>query len=145
MTYPRGTAYHEAGHAVVAWSLGLSVGAVRVSDDDASGGAEIGPADHLLLIEQIAVRSAGIEAETAFKCPAHELAGACDRAKILKLLEANGISQERGAEIRHEGHACARTHLEIHKSKVIKLAERLVQRGHVDATEFLCLMHDEAT
>jgi ATP-dependent Zn protease len=40
--YPRGTAYHEAGHAVVAWSLGLPIGAVSVSDDDASGGTQIG-------------------------------------------------------------------------------------------------------
>src|SRR2546423_174934 len=76
--YPHATAFHEAGHAVVAWSLGLPVGVIRVSDDDASGGTEIGPADHLSLTEQIAVWSAGHAAERLFECPAHELADARD-------------------------------------------------------------------
>jgi hypothetical protein len=28
----RGTAFHETGHAVVAWSLGLPVGGIRIHD-----------------------------------------------------------------------------------------------------------------
>jgi hypothetical protein len=35
--YPRGTAYHEADHAVVAWSFGLHVGAISVVAEDACG------------------------------------------------------------------------------------------------------------
>jgi len=31
--YPRGAAFREACHAVVAWSLGLGARAVRISDD----------------------------------------------------------------------------------------------------------------
>ena len=37
MTYPRGIAYHEAGHAVVGWSLNLQVRVSRVFYDDVKG------------------------------------------------------------------------------------------------------------
>ena len=42
-----GTAYYEAGRAIVAWSLGLEVQSIRIHADDAGGGAVIGSADHL--------------------------------------------------------------------------------------------------
>jgi hypothetical protein len=126
---------------VVAWSFGLLVGAIRVSDDDASGGADIAGADGLHLDQQIAVLTAGIAAEKVFDSPAHELAGFGDRQKILALLQANGISEDgAGKALRDEGYACARARLEAHKSKVIRLAERLVECGSVDASEFLQLM-----
>ena len=41
---------------------------------------------------------------------------------------------------RDEGYNCARAYLETDKSKVVKLAARLVERGGVDAAEFLRLM-----
>src|SRR5664279_2825123 len=94
--YPRGAAYHEAGHAVVAWSFGLQVQAVHVSDDDASGGAKIADADQLPLVEHIAVCSAGIAAEAIFGHPSHELAGFNDHLRIFDLLEEAGISEDDG-------------------------------------------------
>jgi hypothetical protein len=69
--YPRGTAYHEAGHAVVAWSFGLQVGTISVLADDASGSTQIAPAGHLGLVEQIAVCAAGYTAEKTFDYPTH--------------------------------------------------------------------------
>jgi hypothetical protein len=138
--YPRGAAFREACHAVVAWSLGLGVRAVRISDDDARDAAEIGCAD-LSLIEQIALCSAGIAAENAFECPADELAGTHDREKIYKLLKANEISEEDQCEaLRVKGYNWARECLGAHMGEVIRLAERLAQRGRVDASEFLHLM-----
>jgi hypothetical protein len=107
--YPRGIAYHEAGHAVVAWSLGLPVGAVGVSDEDAIGSTQIGLSDHLPLIEQIAVCSAGIAAVEIFGHPIHELAGFKDHERIMRLIEVHGISEEgQGPALRKEGYSFAR-------------------------------------
>jgi hypothetical protein len=141
--YPRGTAFHEAGHAVVAWSLGLDVKDIHVSDDDASGGAQIECAARLPFIEQLAVCMAGYAAERVFECPAHEHAAAGDRARVLELLK--GIPEDQGKALRDEGHNCARHHLESHKNEVVKLAERLVECGYVDAREFMRLMHGQTT
>ena len=144
--YLRGTAYHEAGHAVVAWALGLPVMTICVRIGDAGGGTEVGPADHLSLIEQVAVCSAGSAAEEVFECSAHELASFNDHVTVLKLIETNGVSEaEYGPTLRDEGYNCARAYLESHKSKVVKLAARLVECGSVDAAEFLRLMNNEET
>ncbi len=143
--YPRGTAYHEAGHAVVAWSLGLPVGAVSVSDDDASGSTQIGLSDHLPLIEQIAVCSAGIAAAEIFGHPIHELAGFKDRKRIMHLIEVHGISEEgQGPALRKEGYNFARARLETHLSKVAMLAELLVEHGRIEASEVMLLMQTSA-
>jgi hypothetical protein len=52
-----GAAFHEAGHAVVAWALGLSVREIEigVNGDDAAGRAEIEDSVHLPIVDQIAV------------------------------------------------------------------------------------------
>src|SRR5262249_18742283 len=95
--YSRATAYHEAGHAVVAWSLGLPIGAVSISDVDANGKSEIGWTGHLSLVEQVAVCSGGIAADAIFGHQTDKHAGAYDRMKIMQLIKDNGISEdERG-------------------------------------------------
>jgi hypothetical protein len=144
MPDPRGTAVHEAGHAVVAWSLGLSVEAIRVTYSDAKGwhgGTDTSRPNHLSLVEQIAICVAGGVAEEIFDCVTHELATFKDNEQILDLLEAHGISeQDQGPALRREGYNCAQTRLEAHKIKVGRLTERLVECGRVDASEFLQLI-----
>ena len=141
--YLRATAFHEAGHVVVAWSLGLPVGTVSVRNDDASGATEIGPADHLSLVEKVAVCSGGIAADAIFGYQINEHAAAYDRAKIMQLIKDNGISEkEQGPSLRAEGLNCARAHLERHRSKVILLAERLFEHGQIEGAEVLRLMQD---
>lgn len=139
--YPRGTAYHEAGHAVVAWSLGLQVRGVRVSDEDASGGAEIGGADRLSLVDHISLCAAGYAAERVFDCRTHELAGFNDRLKIMELITRSGKSEEEyGPALRDEGYERARELLVRHERKVNQLAGQLVEHGYVDAADFLHMM-----
>jgi ATP-dependent Zn protease len=139
--YPHGTAYHEAGHAVVAWSLGVPVKAISVSADDASGGAEIGSAEHLLLMEQVAICSAGMAAAEVFGHSTHELAASCDRKRIMDLIKAHGVSEEaRGPALRYEAYSFARDRLEAHRGKVVTLAELLVQRGRIEAAEVRLLL-----
>ncbi len=126
---------------VVAWSLGLPVGAVSVSEDDASGNTQIGLADHLTLIEQIAVCYGGIAAMDLFEHLIHEHAGFNDHVMIKDLLEEHGVSEEeQGPALRDEGYNFARTRLETHRSKVITLAELLIEHGRIEASEVMLLM-----
>jgi hypothetical protein len=139
--YSRGTAYHEAGHAVVAWTLSLSVGTILVREEDAGGGTEVGSASHLSLIEQIAICAAGHAAEQVFGFEPHDLASFKDHVKVFQLFEAYEVSEEeQGPALRDEGYNYACTLLECHKINVIAVAERLVETGRVDASEFLSLM-----
>ena len=125
----------------MAWSLGLPIGAVSVSDDDASGGTQIGLSDHLALVGQIAVCSAGIAAAEVFEQPIHELAGFRDNERIMNLIEMHGISEEeQGPALREEGYNFARARLEAHRSKVVMLAELLVEHGRIEAEEVMFLM-----
>jgi hypothetical protein len=135
--YSRGTAYHEAGHVVVAWSLLLRLGDVSVNADDASGGAQIAGVELLPLVEQIAVLYGGIAAEKLFGHSTHELGSTGDHVKVMELLEDHGISDENGdgLALREQGHDCACARLETHRNKVIALAEQLVERGRVSASE----------
>jgi len=144
--YPRPTAIHEAGHAVVAWSFNLPVGAIWVSAEDASGGTRIGPAGHLKLEEQIAVRCAGGIAEEVFECPGHELATFQDNVAIMKLLGEHGFTEENGGPaLRARGYDIAATALEKNRAKVMALVEQLVEHGCVEATACLMLMNSEAS
>lgn len=143
--YPRSTAIHEAGHAVVAWSFDLPIGAIWVSADDASGGTQIGPAGHLNLTNQIAVWCAGGIAEEVFECPGHELATFQDQVAIMELLEKHGFTEEDdGPALRAGGYAIAAAALENNRVKVMALVERLVEHGRVEAPDFLMLMDGEA-
>jgi ATP-dependent Zn protease len=65
----RASAYQKVGHAIVAWSLGLEVQSISIRADDVDGGAAIGEADHLPLVDQIALTVAGHEAEHVFDSP----------------------------------------------------------------------------
>jgi ATP-dependent Zn protease len=61
--YRISTAYHEAGHAVVAWALGLPVAEVAIGKDgdDSAGRTNIeGTDDHLPLFDRVVVYLAGI-------------------------------------------------------------------------------------
>jgi hypothetical protein len=141
--YPRGTAYHEAGHAVVAWSFGLQIGTISIQADDASGSTQIAPADHLGLVEQIAVCAAGYTAEKMFDYHTHYYATVGDYDRIRKLLEDHGISKgEEAAALRSKGADCARDRLLANQAAVSRLAERLVQSGSVGEAEFLRLMEE---
>jgi ATP-dependent Zn protease len=61
-------AFHEAGHAVVAWSLCLRVEHIELDLANNSGYAEIANADEV--VHQVVISYAGFEAEEMFKGPA---------------------------------------------------------------------------
>jgi hypothetical protein len=85
----RAAAYHEAGHIVVAWALGVVVGAaaIGINGDDAKGTSEIGSAERLPLVDKIALCAAGLESQSVFNAAAHPYAGIMDEARIIELTE----------------------------------------------------------
>jgi hypothetical protein len=109
----KGMAYHEAGHAVVAWALGLPVGDVYVRKmGEGNGGAQIGCADALSFIDRLAVCFAGIQAEAVFNVPEPPWMGGADILMVRGLLK--GISETRGIVLRDQGRERARDRLVEH-------------------------------
>jgi ATP-dependent Zn protease len=127
-----GAAYHEAGHAVVAWALGLKVGqlAIAIGGDDAKGSADIEHDHASPMIDRIALCVAGIDAQELFEAPTHEYAGMGDFGKVNELLE--GFDEIAGLDLRRAGYQKARELLTTHKDKVVLLAKALMDRGEID-------------
>jgi hypothetical protein len=134
----RGVAFHEAGHAIVAWSLGLQVGNIEIRDHDGGGGTEIGCADHLPMVDQIALIVAGKEAEIVFEAPTEPWRGDRDNEKILNLISR--LSDEERKARRHAGKELAKTRLLTYAAKVTKLADILIERCQVSGADFLTLV-----
>jgi hypothetical protein len=140
----RGIAYHEAGHAVVGWALGVRVTVCRVFYDDLKGWkggtvANVAQVGQLPLPERLAFFVAGYIAETVFQCPIpHDRAADDDNAQIYRALMDEEI-----AEVDHrariaEGEDIAREHLKTHWDTAIAVAERLAECGYIDdASGFL--------
>src|SRR5712671_5282064 len=117
-----GAAYHEAGHAVVAWSLGLTVGAMSINEDDPTAGCvDIGPTEHLPTTDRLAVCLAGMEAQYLFGFPTHADAGYSDVTKALDII-GEDLSEKESLDT---GYVRARDLIHTHRSKVARLAERL--------------------
>jgi ATP-dependent Zn protease len=133
-----GAAIHEAGHAVVAWALGLPVGeiAIGIDGDDAAGRSEIGDSTHLPIVDRIAVCIAGVEAQELFECHTHDLAGMSDFGKVIEMIE-DDISEEESRKLRDAGAARARSFLNVHREQVSRLAAALVESSRIDAHSFL--------
>jgi hypothetical protein len=130
----RGAAFHEAGHTVVAWALGVPVGSMEIAidDDDAKGGAQIGATDGLPTIDRIAICLAGMEAQHMFAAPTHELAGIADFAMVMSLIE--GANDEEGLALRNAGFQRAHDILEVNRSTVEDLARNLLRYLKLDET-----------
>lgn len=137
--YLRGMAYHEAGHAVVAWALGIEVGDIHVRQvGQGNGGAQIAYTDEMSFIDRLAVCFAGSEAETVCDVPQPEGMNGDDHRRVYNLL--HGISARHGRTLRDQGRGRARDLLTEHKANVTRLAERLFEAHQVSTDEFLRLM-----
>jgi hypothetical protein len=137
----RSTAIHESGHVVVAWKLGLPVGAIEIgiNGDDTAGKSEIADADLLSTVDRIALCAAGLEAERVFGCEAtHEHAGWSDFAKILEILD--DLPDEKADDLRFSGHDRAFEILNQRRSLIERLAEPLVMNGRLEEKEVWSLL-----
>jgi ATP-dependent Zn protease len=131
----RSTAYHEAGHAVVASALGLSVMRIEIAvgGDDTRGETDIEGDDALALLDRLALCAAGLEAQQIFEAPAHELAGWGDFGKMMELLDEK--DEEEGLRLRMAGYQRAHDLLLAHDAKVHRVAEALLSNFRIDAEE----------
>jgi hypothetical protein len=137
--YLRGVAFHEAGHAVVAWSLKLRVLGLRVRGIGAGDSeTKTDPADRLPLTDQLALCLAGEKAGKLFECPLPPWTARSDREKVLTLLL--GLSGHEDEKRRVQGYARAHALLLEHQDRVVRLVTRLLEVHEVDAAEFLHLM-----
>ena len=138
----RGAAFHEAGHAVVAWSLGLQVGdiAIGIDGDDAKGGAQIAADQHhLSVIDRVAICLAGLEAQAHFESPTHPYAGIRDFDRVRQII-GEDISEDESSALRNAGFERAREKIIENEVQYRRLADRLLEHGRVCAAEFMELM-----
>ncbi|MGV7216046.1 hypothetical protein [Bradyrhizobium sp. UFLA05-112] len=135
----RSVAYHEAGHAVVALALGLKIARVQIFQEDYSGAADAENADHLPLVDRIAICVAGMNAAEMFDAPpSHELADSGDHRMVLELLEELEETDETTAyDLRQNGHRRAWDLLEAHASSVEDIAAELLAQRKIDLTEYV--------
>jgi Peptidase M50B-like len=139
------TALHEAGHAVVAWSFGVTVGYIHLDLENESGHAQIASTAHLEPFEQIANWLAGYEAEQVFKPPGNGRRAFDDfYDKVPKILRENGTSldEPEGQDLRERGRACAESRLRKHENKVRAVACHLVEHHRMDRALFEAMMHE---
>lgn len=129
----RGAAYHEAGHAVVAWVLGIPIGAIEIAidGDDAKGSAQIGATDGLEVVDRIAICLAGVEAQHLFAAPTHRHAGVADYAMVFNYVE--DLDDEASLAIRNAGFQRAHDILDQHSEMVERLAKALTRALKMDA------------
>lgn len=130
-----GAAVHEAGHVVVAWALGLKTRrmAVGIDGDDAAGAAEIEEGPHLSLVDQIAICSAGADAQRMLHAPSHEIAAFSDMVRIGNLVDE--LAEEEGEALRYAGYQRSRELLDLYRAKVERLAQALAKRSELDQFE----------
>jgi ATP-dependent Zn protease len=121
-----GTAFHEAGNAVVARYFGQKVIKLEIREDGSGESEIVGATDDLPLIDRIAILCAGEASRTIFKCRSHALAVSSEISTLVEGLADNHRLQIRNAAYRRA--------IEIIKSnapEVEQLAGRLIRQRRV--------------
>jgi len=139
------TALHEAGHAVVAWSFGLTVGSIHLDLATQGGHAMIASVAKLNPVEQIARWLAGYEAEQMFKPPGRKAKAMIDFGEVSRILQENGTPEEtpEGQALREQGRASAKARLREHEAKVRRVALHLIDHHYIDRVGFEAMMQQE--
>ena len=105
--------------------------AVGIDGDDTAGAAEIEESPHLLLVDQIAICSAGADTQRRmFDAPTHEIAAFSDMVKIANLVD--DFAEDKGEALRYAGYRRSKELLELHRAKVERLAQALAERAELD-------------
>jgi hypothetical protein len=123
----RGTAFHEAGSAVVARYFGLRVIELEIREDGTGNTETVGTTDDLPLIDRIAILSAGEASRTIFKCRSHALSVS---SQINALVE--GLADDHRLQIRNAAYLRAIEIIKSNMPEVEWLAGRLIKQRRVE-------------
>jgi len=139
-------AFHEAGHAVVAWALGARPTRIYRGLEKQDGAA-ISEVDltHPCIVQQIAFHYAGPVSEEIFKGPASRHRCSGDHLNVHVLLQKNGTPEEEpeGQALQIRTYALAEKLLRRHEAKVARVAEALLPPPHeIDGAKFEQLMRE---
>src|SRR5262245_55568125 len=101
-------------------------------EEDGSGRADIGSAEHLPLVDQIAILCvAGIQAQELFKCPIHQHAALGDYLRVRQLMK--GLTDAEGYEYRQAGYLRALEILKGRLPEIEALAHQLFHQRRIAA------------
>jgi len=130
-----GAAVHEAGHAIVAWALGLKTRRMvaGIGGDDAAGEADIDDGAHLPLADQIAICSAGADAQRLLGAPTNEIAAFDDMVRIRDLID--DLAEDEGEALRYAGYRRSQKLLKMHRATLECLAQALAERTELNQFE----------
>ena len=130
----RNAAYHEAGHAIVAWRLGLTILRLRIGTggDPGKGGADIERKADLSLIDQIAICYGGIAGQDMLDLEAHPESGMMDQYMVSQLLGEDREDREDGLALQDAGYERARALLEPHRDTLDLVASALMSALALD-------------
>jgi hypothetical protein len=145
-------AFHEAGHAVVMWLLGIPL--KRIYLDLNSEGGGVNPdvdaecAARLSLLQVMAARYAGPVSESMFGGPDNqwtERRAKHDNKMASLLLDRNGIAPfgADGQSLKTRAHSWVEELLRRHETRVRRVAKRLLQPPHkMNPARFKRLMRE---
>jgi hypothetical protein len=126
--------FHEAGHVVVGWALGLEIGGTRIRPDG-TGGADIAASDSLPLVDRVAIYMAGIvAAEMSGVEAVHEKEIWGDMGEVVSI----GSREHPGDEsaqlaLMRAGRVRAASILTVHGAVLSRLSNELERAGELDA------------
>src|SRR5690349_16760901 len=127
-------AVHEAGHAVVAWALGLIVGRLWIDDNGRSGGMSPVDAGQLSIIDQIAIWMAGQQATDILRIEAPTFIAGKDREEVIKL--TSRLPDKAQEQLRAAGQKRAIDILRQHDRMLKDVADALDKAGRIDKATF---------
>jgi ATP-dependent Zn protease len=127
-----GAAYHEAGHVLVALHYGLDVGLIEVRENG-DGGTNISSAEHLPLLDRVAVCMGGGAAQQHFQAPATDHAMMADYVMVYNLTPE--MTDEEREEAIEKAFLRARSIIAQNADEVARLAKILITRRSIKLDE----------